>query len=446
MLSSAVEIKDYIVVRDDSTGLFGVNRVRKDGTQSEVLSKIFRDIAFGCCYGKKYFAAKPFASSTFSLFNYSKSSEIDGVYDVRFLEKAIWARMLSPMGKYRWHLLDEKLETKVSVPDFVFPIFGEKWYICKRVGSTAVETVSTKDAPDVKYKLNLENGDYTEILKSFHREKEVKELDAYDIRVKGDRILYKDNTGEDKTIASVNSFEVIEPIVNILLNCEPEADGEDKVYKDIKKEVARKFISIMSTIKTGDSGNIITYLTLYISKVHKLTAGTLEFLMQLDKELNSDYSIVKSYETSGDVWELGIKLYKIEDNVLILSRLFNSKYNSRVNSDITDRFAGICEDDYRLLKIDDFKVVKELELLDNVSKNDLPVPECITNQANLAKSIVGFRYLAGDKIEADINKHKVKLDIYYNFVYEPKDNKRKKNKVYEVTTYSNAVQIVSIGE
>ena len=200
----------------------------------------------------------------------------------------------------------------------------------------------------------------------------------------------------------------------------------------------------MSTVKTDDCGYHITYLTLYVNKVHKLTPGTLEFLMQLEKELNTGYTKIKSYETSGDKWELGIKLYKIDDEVLVLSRLFNDKYTSRVNLDITDRFAGISENVNEWLKIDEFSLIKELELLDSSVKDDLPIPDCLLNQANFIKGLVSFRYLAGDKIEVKINKHRVKLDVYYNFVYEPKDNKRKKNKIYEVTTYNNSVQIVSI--
>ena len=445
MLSGTVEIKEYIAVKDETTGLWGINRVRKDGTQSEVIGKLFRDVAFACSYGKKFFAVKDFSSADkYTVFNYTKNCELEDVYDVRFLEKAIWVKLLSPVGKFRWHLVDEKLLTKVSVPDFVFPIFGEKWYICKRVGSTAIETVSTKDDPEVKYKLNLETGEYSEILASRHKEREVKELDAYNIRVRGNRILYKDNKGEEKTIASVNSFSDLEPIVNVLLNCESVDEGNDKVYKGIQKEVAKRFISVMSTVKTDDCGYHITYLTLYVNKVHRLTPGTLEFLMQLEKELNTGYTIIKSYETSGDKWELGIKLYKIDDEVLVLSRLFNDKYTSRVNLDITDRFAGISENVNEWLKIDEFSLIKELELIDSSVKDDLPIPDCLLNQDNFIKGLVSFRYLAGDKIELKINKHRVKLDVYYNFVYEPKDNKRKKNKIYEVTTYNNSVQIVSI--
>ena len=96
------------------------------------------------------------------------------------------------------------------------------------------------------------------------------------------------------------------------------------------------------------------------------------------------------------------------------------------------------------LKIDEFSLIKELELIDSSVKDDLPIPDCLLNQANFIKGLVSFRYLAGDKIEVKINKHRVKLDVYYNFVYEPKDNKRKKNKIYEVTTYNNSVQIVSV--
>ena len=448
MLSSAVEIKEYIAVKDEGTSLYGINRIRKDGTQSEVVPKVFLDVAFACSYGKKFFAVKAFDSiDKYVVFNYTRTAELDGVYDVRFLEKAIWVKMLSPIGKFRWHLVDEKLATKTSVPDFVFPIFGEKWYICKRVGSNAFETVSTKDDPDTKYKLNLETGEYSEILKSVHRDRETKELDAYDIRVKSSRIYYKDNKGEDKTIASVASFNDIEPIVNILLNSQPAGnDEEGKVYKGVPKDIAIKFINVMSTIKTGDAGHHITYLTLYVSKIYKMTAGTLEFLIQLEKELNTGFTKVKSYETSGDTWELSIKLYKIEEEVIVLSRLANDRYKSRINLDVTDKFAGISQNEYEWLRINDLELLKKLELLDSSVKSDIPVPECIANQKTLVKSLLGYRYLDGDKVEVSINSSKVKLDVYYNFVYEPKDNKRKKNKVYEVTTYNNAVNIVSVGE
>lgn len=443
MLSNKVIIEEYTVVKDKLTGLCGVNRIRKDGTQSEVLPKVYRDVVFACSYGKKYFAIKDIETiDGYTIFNYSRTVSIDSVVDIRFLERAIWVRRLATTGKYKWNLLDEKLQVKQSTPDFLLPVFGENWHICRRVGSVAVETVSLRDEPDTKYNINLESGEYSEILSSSHKVKEVKEVTAYDIKVIDNKIISKDSNGKEKVIATVHNFSLIEPIISALLNTEPTERDSEKVYENINKALAEEFIKAISTIKTGDVGHHITYLALYVGKVYNISIGTIEFLIAMNKELSSGYTKLNSYESSGDIWEFGIKLYKIEDEIMILSKLFNDKYVGRVNFDITDRGVEISDNKYELLKIDDFEVVKSIKDLDNNSNMDLPIPDNIKNQTGLVKTIESFSYLFGDRVVAEVKDQKISLDIYFNFMYEPKENKRKKGKVYSVATYNNAVRVV----
>ena len=443
MVSNKVKVTGYKKITDKETGLCGINRVRLDGTESEVIPAVFRDVAFGCCYGKKVFAVKSAFTNpdvTFTLFDSKRDKEVNGVYDIRFLERAIWVRV-KLNGKFHWQLLDKNLSTVATTPDFIFPIYDEDWFICTRVGDTVHEKVEIRGEEGKQYYLMLQTGSYEEI----HWKRDVVEVkedkpSSYSVSInKNGRVTLTSNLGDIKDLASSAVFTKLDSFLSDLLRIKPETEHGDIVFKDLSIDLADKLSKVLSVVKTGDDASYLVMVSVYVKAKYKLSVGTPEFLDKLYTELSTGFTALNTYKDSKSTVEF--KLFKIENVVLVLTRVVQGDYKSRLDNFIFDNIIvedGSFKEEYCVLKPYDIKCSHL------VGNEDIPVPEIILNKINNLNTIERDKYESKDVIDFSFTDEssvdKIRVNFYFNYIYMPRE-KKVGTKVYEVTTYHNVMTL-----
>lgn len=443
MVSNKVKVTGYKKITDKETGLCGINRVRLDGTESEVIPAVFRDVAFGCCYGKKVFAVKSAFTNpdaTFTLFDSKRDKEVNGVYDIRFLERAIWVRV-KLNDKFHWQLLDKNLSQVATTPDFIFPIYDEDWFICTRVGDTVHENVEIRGEEGKQYYLMLQTGSYEEI----HWKRDVVEVkedkpSSYSVSInKNGRVTLTSNLGDIKDLASSLVFTKLYSFLSDLLRIKPETEHGDIVFKDLSIDLADKLSKVLSVVKTGDDASYLVMVSVYVKAKYKLSVGTPEFLDKLYTELSTGFTALNTYKDSKSTVEF--KLFKIENVVLFLTRVVQGDYKSRLDNFIFDNIIledGSFKEEYCVLKPYDIKCSHL------VGNEDIPVPEIILNKINNLNTIESDKYESKDVIDFSFTDEssvdKIRVNFYFNYIYMPREKKVGTN-VYEVTTYHNVMTL-----
>ena len=443
MVSNKVKVTGYKKITDTETGLCGINRVRLDGTESEVIPAVFRDVAFGCCYGKKVFAVKSAFTNpddTFTLFDSKRDKEVEGVYDIRFLERAIWVRV-KLNDKFHWQLLDKSLSPVATTPDFVFPVYDEDWFICTRVGDTVHDKVEIRGEEGKQYYLMLQTGSYEEI----HWKRDVVEVktdkpSSYSVSInKNGRITLISNLGDTKDLASSAVFTKLDGFLSDLLRVKPETEHGDTVFKDLSIELSDKLAKVLSVVKTGDDASYLVMVSVYVKAKYKLSVGTPEFLDKLYAELSSGFTTLHTYKDSNSTVEF--KLFKVENVVLVLTRVVQGDYTSRLDNFIFDNIIvddGSFKEEYCVLKPYD---MKSSHL---VGDDDIPVPEIVLNKIKNINTIDSDRYESKDYFDFSFTDgnatDKIRVNFYFNYIYIPRE-KKVGTKVYEVTTYHNVMTL-----
>lgn len=448
---STVKIDKYKVIQREGTTLVGVGYKGAGGKYRIVLEPNFVDVAYARCFGRVYLAAKPIGSNTFTVFCKSKDYSIDGVYDLLFMDKSIWVKIIKD-DKFFWARLGERLIPTDYIPFFEMPeeVRNVSRFVCSFRNRVIKVKLVEDDGYD--YSINLETAECNALSRRLASEKTVKaEVTGYKIKVtvgdNGCRLVAVDNLDSEKVLCTVKSFSILKDLVNKLLNSQPELKDYGYLYKNLDFELVQRFIKVFSTIKSGDTGEHIAYVIFYLRKTFDLKLGTVEFLDKLIEELRNGYKELASYNVGDITYKIGYKAYKLDGSLVCFYRTYSNDYLSRISTVVLEESEDIdlsLLDNYCSLNVETVEILSSIDGMD-VSSDKYPELEDICLKS--LRTIASGRYDKKSNIKLVLSKDNIRkellLDVYCRFVYKPTE-KKSGNKVYEVGTYCSVIDVLKL--